>query len=148
MNKVDLLYKDLSYKLQGAFINVRKDFGSGHKEKVYQNALVEEFLANKIIFEKEKNINIYSPKTGNKVGNYRVDFLINDKIIIELKAVDFIPRNFIDQIYSYLKNSKYELGYFVNFKSPKLYIKRIIYTNDRKLFFSIKNTNKTNAYTK
>ena len=148
MNKVDLLHKDLSYKLQGAFINVRNNFGPGHKEKVYQNALVEEFLDNKILFEKEKNINIYSPKTGNSVGNYRADFLIDDKIIIELKAVDFIPKNFIDQIYSYLKNSKYELGYFVNFKSPKLYIKRIIYTNDRKLFFSVKNTRETNGYTK
>ena len=136
MNKVDLLYKDLSYKLQGVFMEVRNNFGPGHKEIVYQNALAEEFSADKIPFEKEKNINIYSPKTGNKVGNYRVDFLIDNKIIIEIKAVDFIPKNFIDQIYSYLKNSKYELGYFVNFKSPKLYIKRVIYTNNRKLFFS------------
>lgn len=99
-------------------------------------------MANKILFEKEKNITIYSPKTGNSVGNYRADFLIDNKIIIEIKAVDFIPKNFIDQIYSYLKNSKYELGYFVNFKSPKLYIKRIIYTNDRKLFFSKINAGK------
>ena len=148
MNEVNLLHKDLSYKLQGAFMEVRNNFGSGHKEIVYQNALIEEFSANKILFEKEKNINIYSPKTGNKVGNYRVDFLIDNKIIIELKAVDFIPKNFIDQIYSYLKNSKYELGYFVNFKSPKLYIKRIIYTNDRKSFFSRINTDKTNNHIK
>ncbi len=68
------------------------------------------------------------------MGNYRVDFLVENKIIIELKAVDIIPKNFIDQIYSYLKNSEYELGYFVNFKSPQLYIKRVIYTNDKKPF--------------
>jgi GxxExxY protein len=134
----ELLYKDLSYKLQGVFFEVRKNFGSGHKEIVYQNAVVEEFEDQKISFEKEKNIKIYSPKTGKSMGNYRVDFLVDDKIIIEVKAVDIIPKNFIDQIYSYLKNSKYELGYFVNFRSPQLYIKRVIYTNDKKPFLIIK----------
>lgn len=134
MTSKEILYKDLSYRLQGIFMEVRNNFGPGHKEIVYQNALFEEFLTNKIVFEKEKNIKIFSPKTGNSVGNYRVDFLIEDKIIVEIKAVDLVPKNFIDQVYSYLRNSKYELGYFVNFKSPKLYIKRIIYTNNRKPF--------------
>ncbi len=134
---VDLLHKELSYKLQGIFMEVRKNFGPGHKEIVYQNAIAEELKAESISFEKEKSIKIYSPKTGKSVGNYRVDFLISNKIIVEVKAVDFIPKNFIDQIFSYLKNSKYELGFFVNFRSPKLYIKRIIYTNDRKPFLKI-----------
>ena len=133
----ELLYKELSYGLQGIFMEVRKNFGPGHKEIVYQNAIAEELKAGGIFFEKEKNIRIYSPKTGKSVGNYRVDFLIDDKIIVEVKAIDFIPKNFVDQIFSYLKNSKYELGYFVNFRSPKLYIKRIIYTNDRKPFLKI-----------
>lgn len=134
MNKVDLIYKELSYKLQGCLIEVRKGLGPGHKEVVYQNALSEELNLNGIYFEKEKDIPILSPKTGRRIGNYRADFLIDEKIIVELKAVDVIPKNFIDQIYSYLKNSEYELGYFVNFKSSPLYIKRIIYTNDRKNF--------------
>ena len=129
-----LLYKELSYKLQGALFEVRKNFGPGHKETVYQNALAEELENRKVQFEKEKNIKICSPKTGKSVGNYRVDFLVADKIILEVKAVDIIPKNFIDQIYSYLRNSKYELGYFINFRSPKLYIKRLIYTNNRKPF--------------
>jgi len=132
-----LLHKDLSYKLQGCFFEVRKNFGPGHKELVYQNALSEEFEAQKIPYEKEKDIRIYSPKSGKSVGYYRADFLIDKKIIVEIKAVDVIPKNFIDQIFSYLKNSEYELGYFVNFKSPKLYIKRIIYTNDRKPFLNV-----------
>lgn len=131
-----LLYKDLSYKLQGLFFEVRKYFGPGHKEIVYQNAIEKELELNKINFEREKTIRIYSPKTRKSVGFYKVDFLIDSKIIIEVKALDKIPPNFIDQIYSYLKNSEYELGYFVNFKSPKLYIKRIIYTNNRKSFLN------------
>jgi len=71
------------------------------------------------------------------MGNYRVDFLIEGKIIVEIKAVDLIPKNFIDQIYSYLKNSKYKLGYFVNFRSSPFYIKRVIYTNDKKPFLKM-----------
>jgi GxxExxY protein len=89
-------------------------------------------LIEKIFYQREKNIEISSPITGKTLGVYRPDFIINDKIILEVKAVDLIPKNFIDQIYSYLKLSKFELGIFVNFKSEKLYIKRIIYTNDRK----------------
>lgn len=128
------MYKGLSYKVQGIFIEIRKNFGPGHKEIIYRNALIEELTAADINFEKEKSINIYSPKTGKVVGNFRANFLIEDKIILEIKAVDLIPKNFIDQIYSYLKNSKYELGYFVNFRSPQLYMKRVIYTNDHKPF--------------
>lgn len=135
---VELLHRELSYKLQGIFMEVRKNFGPGHKEIVYQNAIAEELEVNKINFEKEKNIKIYSPKTGKPVGNYRVDFLIDKKIIVEIKAVDLIPKNFVDQIFSYLRNSQYELGYFVNFKSPKLYIKRIIYTNNNKPFLKFR----------
>jgi len=133
----ELLHKDLSYDLQGAFIEVRKNFGPGHKEIVYQNALAEELSCRKISFEKEKDIKICSPKSGKSMGNYRVDFLVEGKIIVEVKSVDIIPKNFIDQIYSYLKNSKHELGYFVNFRSSPLYIKRVIYTNDKKPFLKI-----------
>lgn len=63
-------------------MEVRRNFGPGHKEIVYQNALEEEFAGNDIKFEREKNIKIYSPKTGNVMGNYRADFLIDNKIII------------------------------------------------------------------
>jgi GxxExxY protein len=134
-NYQKLLYKELSYQIQGAAIEVRKNFGSGLKETIYQNAFTEELEARNIKFEREKSIQIFSPKTGKLVGSYWPDFIIEDKIIIELKAVEKIPKLFLDQIFSYLKNSKYELGYFINFASPKLYIKRIIFTNDRKPFF-------------
>jgi len=133
-NQVKLLYKELSYQIQGAAIEVRKNFGPGHKESIYQNAFAEELKSRGINFEKEKNIKIYSPKTNKVIGYYKPDFIIDNKIIIELKAVEKIPRMFIDQLYDYLKNSEYELGYFINFASPKLYIKRIIFTNDRKFF--------------
>jgi len=130
----DLLYKELSYQIQGAVIEVRKNFGSGHKESVYQSALAEELQLRQIPFKREPSISIASPKTKKIIGIYRPDFLIDDKVILEVKAIEFLARKLVDQLFDYLRNSKYELGYFVNFGGPKLLMKRIIYTNDRKQF--------------
>ena len=130
----DLLYKELSYQIQGAVIEVRKNYGSGHKESVYQSALVEELQLRQIPYKREPSIQIMSPKTNKMIGVYRPDFLIDDKVILEVKAVEILARKLIDQLFDYLRNSRYELGYFVNFGGPKLLMKRIIYTNDRKNF--------------
>ena len=128
----DLLYPELSYQIQGAAIEIRKQYGPGHKEVLYQRALAEELSYRKIRFEKEKPIKIYSYRTNNVIGLYQPDFIIDDKIIVEIKALPVIPRKLVDQLYDYLRNSKYELGYFVNFSGPKLYMKRIIYSNVNK----------------
>lgn len=130
----DLLYKELSYEIQGASIEVRKNFGSGHKESIYQHALAEELTLRNIIFHREPSIKIISPKTGKTMGVYRPDFVVGNKIIVELKALEVIAQKLIDQLFDYLRNSEYELGYFINFGGEKLYMKRIIYTNDRKVF--------------
>jgi len=127
-----LLYKELSYQVQGIAIEVRKNFGSGHKEELYQKAFEEELKMRGIPYTREVSIKIYSPKTRRVVGTYRPDFLVDNKIIIELKAKRIIPRDLITRLYDYLRNSSFELGYFINFSSPKLFMKRIIYTNDRK----------------
>lgn len=128
----ELLYKALSYEIHGAAIEVRKNFGPGHKEKLYQNAYAEELDLRSITYEKEKNIAIVSPKTGKKIGAYQPDFLVENKVIVELKAQYPYPQKLIDQLYDYLRNSRYELGYFINFAAPTLFVKRIIYTNDHK----------------
>lgn len=130
--KQKLLHEDLSYQVIGAAIEVRKNFGPGHKESVYQNAYKEELTGKKIQFEQEKSIRIYSPKTGKIVGSYRPDGIVENKIIIEMKALEQLPRKVINQLYDYLRNSEYELGFLINFGGSKLYTKRIIYTNDRK----------------
>ena len=131
---MSLLYKELSYQIQGAVIEVRKNYGAGHKESVYQSALAEELQLRKMLFQREPSIQVISPKTNKTIGIYRPDFLIDEKIILEIKAVEILANRLVDQLFDYLRNSKYELGYFINFSGPKLYMKRIIYTNDRKQF--------------
>jgi GxxExxY protein len=125
------MYKDLSYKLQGLFFDIRNDLGSGHKESIYQKALEKELTRAGIKFIKEPSIKIYSQK-GEFLGLYRPDFIVEDKIIVELKAAQFVTKQESARMYDYLRNSKYELAYLVNFTSPKLYVKRFIFTNDRK----------------
>lgn len=129
---VDLLYKDLSYVIQGIVFDIRKDFGLGHKEQIYQKAFEEELKRNSIPFQREASIRVYSPKDGAFIGLYRPDFLVDGKIIVELKAQKFLPRTEMKQMYNYLRNSEYELGYLINFAPPSAYIKRIILTNNRK----------------
>lgn len=129
---VALLHKDLSYKIQGVAFEIRKDFGLSHKERIYQRAFEEELKRRNIFYEREKAIKIYSPKDGKFIGLYRPDFIIDKKIIVEIKTYKFVPKDEMRKIYDYLRNSEYELGYLINFASPKLYIKRIIFTNDRK----------------
>lgn len=131
-DKTNILFPKLSYELMGAAFEVRNSLGAGQKELVYQNALEEQFQIRGIPFEKEVQINILSEKSGKKLGNYRLDFVVDGKICIELKAIKFTPIKIEQQLYGYLKSTTYELGYLINFGSSKLYWKRIILTNDRK----------------
>ncbi len=123
----ELLYGDLTYKIRGAIFSVKKQLGLGHKESIYQKALEEEFKKLKLSFEKEKSISItYS---GKKIGIYRPDFIVEDKIILEIKALPFIGRFEKNQIWHYLKGSNYELALLVNFGRDDIDIKRFIYND-------------------
>lgn len=134
-NLVELLHKELSYTLQGIAFAIRKDFGLGHKEQIYQKAFEEELKRQNIRYDREKSIKIYSPRDGKLIGLYRPDFIIDDKIIVEIKTLVFLPKLEMRKIYDYLRNSEYELGYLINFASPRLYIKRVVFSNSRKDWF-------------
>jgi len=131
------LYKELSYELQGCFFEIRKEYGPGQKESIYANLLVECLQNKNISLDKEKPIKIYSFKTGKVMGSYKPDLIVDNKIIVEVKSSSFTTQKDEKQLYYYLRNSKYEVGYLVNFSTKKLYLKRIIYTNDKKPFLKV-----------
>jgi len=135
-----LLYSDLTYKIRKIVFAIRDNYGPGHKEIIYQRLFREYLNKEAIDFEQEKRIKFYSDG-GELIGIYQPDFVIEDKIVVEIKATRFVSKNDEEQLYYYLRNSKYELGLLINFSTPKIYIKRIIYTNDRKPF--LKNTDDT-----
>lgn len=120
-----LEYEELTYKTRGAFFEVYNILGPGFKELIYHNALKEEFDRSGIKFEEKKRIQI--SYKGKKVGIYEPDFIIDDKVIVELKAVPERSDIFEKQLYSYLKGTKYRVGFLVNFGMDRLEIKRRIY---------------------
>lgn len=126
-----LLYEDLSYKVKGCFYEVYNELGPGHKEQIYHEALKILFKEIKIDFVEEKRINVKFK--GMEIGIYKPDFIIAEKIIVEIKSVLSMPNVFEKQLYYYLKSSNYKVGYLVNFGSDKIDIRRRIYETIRNI---------------
>ena len=124
----DGLYKDLTYKVIGALYEVHKELGAVHKEIIYHKALAIELKNKNITFTEEKNIDV--KYKGKRIGFYRPDFIIEDKVILEIKAALAITKAMQDQVYYYVKGTKYRLVLLVNFGTTKVGIKRLIYTAD------------------
>ncbi|PJB98464.1 MAG: GxxExxY protein, partial [Candidatus Nealsonbacteria bacterium CG_4_9_14_0_8_um_filter_36_17] len=80
-----MLESELCYKIQGCIFNVANKYGKGLKEQIYQKALAEELTKQGLGFEQHKRINIYSLDTGKHLGVYVPDFLVEDKVIVEIK---------------------------------------------------------------
>jgi len=122
-------YNKLTDLIIKAFYSVYNELGFGFLENVYQNALYLELLNNQFKVEAQKIIKVYYK--NNIVGNYKADLIVNDVIILELKAVEYLVEEHELQLINYLKASNLEIGLLLNFgKKPE--IKRKIFTNDRK----------------
>ena len=122
---VDLIYKEESYKIIGACMEVHKILGPGFLEAVYQEALAIEFRKRDIPFMREKELVInYKGEKLNK--KYYADFICYEKIIVETKALSNLTDDHLGQVLNYLKATQFKLGILVNFGQPKLEYKRIV----------------------
>ena len=124
MRMTDLIYKDLCYKIVGILYRVHNELGGGHREKYYHRAVEIELKKEKLTFKSE----LFFPLSyqGKIIGKYYLDFLIDDKVIVELKSGEFFKKNDIDQVYHYLQTSKLKLGLLVNFTKHKVRYKRVL----------------------
>lgn len=120
------IYKELTYKIIGAIYNIHKELGNVHKETVYHKAIAIELAEKEIPFEEEKPIDVIYK--GKKIGVYRPDFIIDDKVILEVKVAPAITKAMRDQVYYYVKGTNYKLVLLANFGTSKVGIKRLIYT--------------------
>ncbi len=124
IQKQDLIYPELSYKLVGLAYNVFNELGHGHLEKIYQKAYAKELKEAGIIFKEQAPYQvIYKEEI---IGNNFLDFLIEEKVIIELKRSDFYSKKYIDQVSNYIKVSNLRLAILINFTSNGVRIKRIV----------------------
>ena len=118
INKANIVYSDLSYQIMGAIFEVHKKLGPGFLESVYQKALIEELSGRGMNVETEKVIDLtYKDK---KIGTHRLDLVIEDKVVVELKTTESFSIHHKAQVTSYLKASGYKLGILVNFSKAKV----------------------------
>ena len=111
----------------GAAIAVHKELGPGHLESCYENALAIEFVARNIRFVRQATFPVLY--RSQKVGEGRLDFLVEDMIVLELKAIESISSLHVAQAISYLKATEKRLALIINFNVRKLVdgIRRIAY---------------------
>ncbi len=129
-NKVkDFLHEKESYKIRGACFEIYNEFGGAFKESVVDRALTEALKKQGLTVEDQKRIDIYFK--NKKVGTYVPDKIINDIILLEVKAKQFLTNQDEEQFWKYLKGTNYKLGFLVNFGPTKLGIKRIVYDKAR-----------------
>lgn len=119
------LYEEDTYKIIGALIEVHKNLGKGFSEIVYKDAFEYELKKNKISFEREKEyLVLYKDIILNH--KFYADFVVLDKIILEIKSTDSLHEKHISQCLNYLHVSGHRLAILVNFNKTSLEYKRII----------------------
>lgn len=126
---MELLYKELTQKIINVFYEVYNTLGYGFLEKVYENAMLYELELRGLKTDKQIPINVnYKSKL---VGEYFSDIIVENKVILELKACNKLDSEHENQLLNYLKASDIEVGLLLNFgKEPDF--KRKIFTNDEK----------------
>jgi len=121
----DMNINDLTYQINGAIYEVSRTLGAGFLEKVYEKALMIELKKRGMKAIDQAHIKVSYKNTI--VGEYFADILVEDKIILELKAVENLSKLHEAQILNYLKATGIQVGLLVNFKHPKAEIKRMVF---------------------
>jgi len=126
---MNYLHSDITGLILKAFFNVYNVLGYGFLEKVYENAMCIELSKLGLQYENQKSIDVFYE--SQKVGVYFADIVVNQSVIVELKAAENIAYEHECQLINYLKATKIEVGLLLNFgKKPQH--KRKIFTNDLK----------------
>ena len=123
-NSANIIYRDLSYQIMGAIFEVHKELGPGFVESVYEKALLLELTSRGMKVDVEKVFAL--TYKGKKVGTHRLDLIVEDKIVIELKTVERFAAHHTAQLLSYLKASGHRLGILVNFSKAKIEFRRVV----------------------
>ena len=115
-----MLYeKELTDRIIGAAIEVHRALGPGLLESAYQACLAREFSLRRVAFEREKPLPV-EYKGVQLDCSYRLDFLVNDKVVVELKAVENVHPIHEAQLLTYLRLSGCRVGLLINFNVPVL----------------------------
>ena len=124
---MELLYKELTSKILKVFYAVYNELGYGFLERVYQNALYIELKAQGFSVEAQKKIKVYYKEY--EVGDYIADIIVNDTVILELKACEYMTEEFEYQLLNYLRSTDCEVGLLLNFGKKPEFIRKVFENN-------------------
>jgi GxxExxY protein len=124
MNKNEIIYKELSYKTVGLAMEVHRKLGCGFLEKVYENSMMVLFKREGISAKQQVPVRVHFE--GEQVGYYISDILVDNKIIIELKAVSSLIDEHKAQVLNYLKATNLHLAILINFGNKSLQYERVV----------------------
>lgn len=124
VNRTDLVYPELSYRIVGCAYEVFNELGFGHAEKHYQKAMALAMKENGLSFKEQT----YTPLKfkGELVGKLFLDFLVEEKVIVELKKNAFFSKKNIDQVNGYLLSGNFKLAILINFTPEGVKFKRLV----------------------
>jgi len=129
MEEEKIIYKALSYKIVGVMYGVYNDLGYGYKEKIYERAIGRYFTINNIKFKCQ--VSYLIAFKGKIIGRCYLDFLVEDKIIVEIKIGDYFSKRNINQVREYLKATGLKLALIVNYTHYGVKVLRILNPNNR-----------------
>jgi GxxExxY protein len=120
---------DITYKINGCAMKVHNAMGNGFQEVIYQRCLAIEFERAKLNFGREVEQDIYYE--GIQVGTRRADFVVEERVIVEIKAVIRLEDVHLAQAKNYVVAYNFPVGLLINFGSPSLEFKKVFNSNDR-----------------
>ena len=123
----ELKYKDITEKIIGASFEVHKFLGNGFQEVIYQRALAWELGKAGLSYAREIEQDIFYKDLQDPIGTRRADFVVEGKVLVELKAIIELTDVQLAQVLNYLKAYKLEVGLLINFGSKSLTFKRLVY---------------------
>ena len=128
-----IVFKELSFKVKQAALAVHNYFGPGFLEKVYENALFSKLVRMGIDCRQQAPLKVFFEDDGQKlvVGEYVADILIEDELVVEVKAVPEIARAHFVQLNNYLRATERRLGFLVNFGESRLVFERVLNSRRR-----------------
>jgi len=124
---MELLHKELTAQIIKVFYSVYNELGYGFLERVYQNALFIELNAQGFKVEAQKRIKVYYK--DYEVGDYIADIMVNDTVILELKACENMTIEFEYQLLNYLRSTDCEVGLLLNFGKKPEFIRKVFENN-------------------
>lgn len=124
MEQKDIIHKELSYRIIGIMFEVFNNLGAGYQEKYYQRAIKLSFEQAKIHFLEQ--VRTALSVKNHDIGCYYIDFIVDHKIVLEIKSKSNFSRKDVFQVLGYLKKSGLDLGILVTFSSSGLKFKRIL----------------------